>query len=76
VERFLQESSYEEQVARVSQLHTLSQSIPCEASLVVGAGLFEVHRGPLVVALVQAAVALRDQLLASMRANHQALSAQ
>jgi len=75
VERFLRtKQSYEDLVARVTELHELSQTIPCDTWLVVDAGLFEVHRAPLVVALVQAAIALRDQLLTHMRADHLALS--
>ncbi|XP_065348136.1 dynein axonemal heavy chain 7-like [Cloeon dipterum] len=75
VDRFLRsKQSYDELVSRVTELHELSQTIPCDTWLVVDAGLFEVHRGPLVVALVQAAIALRDQLLAHMRADHLALS--
>lgn len=75
VDRFLRtKQSYDELVARVTELHELSQTIPCDTWLVVDAGLFEVHRGPLVVALVQAAIALRDQLLTHMRVDHLALS--
>jgi hypothetical protein len=56
--------------------HELAQEIPCRAEHVVKMGIYEMRRDDLIQTMVRQAQDLRDQLLARMVHDYQALCKQ
>lgn len=77
VDKFLSmEHPYEEFVPLILKYHGLAQEIPCIAEHVVTMGMYEMHRDELIQTMVSQAQDLRNQLLAHMTHNYQALCRQ
>jgi hypothetical protein len=70
------EHPFEEFVPLILKYHRLGQEIPCKAEHAVTMGMYEMQRDELIQTMVSQTQDLRDQLLARMTHNYQALCAQ
>ncbi|XP_033607299.1 dynein heavy chain 7, axonemal isoform X2 [Cryptotermes secundus] len=73
---FSAEHPFEDFVPLILKYHELAQEIPCRAEHVVRMGMYEMRRGDLIQTMVRQAQDLRDQLLARMTHDYQALCKQ
>jgi hypothetical protein len=70
------EHPFEDFVPLILNYHELAQEIPCRAEHVVRMGIYEMRRDDLIQTMVRQAQDLRDQLLARMVHDYQALCKQ
>lgn len=77
LDKFLSaEHPFEDFVPLILKYHELAQEIPCRAEHIVTMGMYEMRRDDLIQTMVRQAQDLRDQLLAHMTNDYQALCKQ